>query len=220
MKKIYIYEAEVLRKRVQLEDKFVNYVKLTRPEGLEEHWPMVGDIVNLYFHGDIFYMQHKVIGKQNDGIYIIELEPVDEIKPNVKVENLKDERLESLLNLPKDISDEIKGLSKLTRADIGLDKSLSLYFDFGGRINDDDDRFYEFIKTQVIRTIKDYIKDIDVWVDPYHCGTIEVYTNEPCIEEVIDKDYNTNDGIIRFKGIIEKEVKNYRLYVRTNIYKN
>lgn len=219
MKKIFIYEAEVLRKRVQFQDKVVNYVKLTRPEGLEEHWPEAGDIINLYFHDDIFYMKHKVIGKKNDGIYIVELRPVDEIKYDVKVENLKDEGLESLLNLPIDINNEIKGLSKLTMADIDLDKSLNLYFDISKNIIDDE-HFYEFIKRQVIRTIKDYIKDIDVWVDPYHCGTGEVYKNEPFIEEVIDKDYNANDGIIRFKGIIEKEFKNYRLYIRTNIYKN
>lgn len=218
MNKIYIYEAEVLRKRVQFQDKVVNYVKLTRPEGLEEHWPEAGDIINLYFHDDIFYMKHKVIGKKNDGIYIVELGPVDEIKYDVKVENLKDEGLESLLNLPRDINNEIKELSKLRMFDIDLDKSLNLYLDISKNIIDE--HFYEFIKTQVIRAIKDKIKDIDVWVDPYHCGTIEVYTNEPCIEEVIDKDYNTNDGIIRFKGIIEREVKNYRLYVRTNIYKN
>lgn len=218
MKKIFIYEADAIKKRQKLGDKIVNYVKLTRPEGLEEHWPKAGDFINLYFPGNFIYMTHKVVKKYTDNIYIIELGPVVEIKYNIKVENLTDEGLESLLHLPKDINDEIKRLSKLTRMDVDLNKSLNLYFDFSEKIIDDE-FFYKHIKTQTIKTIKDCIKNIDVWIDPYYYGTVEVYTNEPYIEEVIDKDYNSKNGIIKFKGIIENEVKNYRLYVRTNIYK-
>ena len=217
MNKIYIYEAEVIKARQNFKNTIVNYVKLTRPEGLEEHWPNVGDIVNLYFPGNIIYMKHKVIGKQNDGIYIIALGEVDDPECNVKIDYLKDEILKSLLHLPEDINNEFKGVSKLTKEDIDLNKNLSLYFDISIDTNGEN-VFYKYVKTQVIKTIKDKIKNIDVWVDPDHCGDIEVYTNEPTIEEVIDKDYNANDGKFKFKGIIEKDIHLYRIIIRTNIY--
>ena len=117
MKKIYIYEAEVIKKHVKLQDKVVNYVKLTRPEGLEEHWPDAGDIINLYFPGNVIYMKHKVIGKLKDGTYIIDLAPV-ELKYNVKIENLKDEGLEYLSLLPQDINDATKEYSMLSNKDL------------------------------------------------------------------------------------------------------
>lgn len=218
MNKIYIYEAETLRKRVTFKNTIVNYVKLTRPEGLEEHWPKTGDFINLYHPGDIFYMRYKIIGKKNDDIYIVDFISDNEIKINVKIENLKDEGLESLLNLPRDISNEIEGLSKLTNEDVDLNKNLTSYADISKNIVDNE-FFYEIIKTYFIKAIKDKIKDIDVWVDMDHYGNIEVYTNEPTIEEVIDKDYNTNEGIIKFKGIIEREVHIYRIVIKTNIYK-
>ena len=219
MNKIYIYKAEVLKKREQLQDKVVNYVKLTRPEGLEEHWPKVGDIVNLYLHDNIIYMKHKVIGKQNDGIYIIETKPYgEEIKYDVKIENLKDEGLECLLHLPKDINDEVKGLSKLEKMDADLYKNLNVYLDINNKLFDYE-HCVEVIKTDAIRAIKDAIKDNDFYVDTDNYSTIEIYTNEPLIEEVIDRDYDTNNGIIKIKGIIEKEFKIYRLIIRTNIYK-
>lgn len=218
MNKIYIYKAEVLKKREQLQDKVVNYVKLNRPEGLEEHWPKDGDIVNLYLPNDVFYMKHKVIGKQNDDIYIIETKPYgEEIKYDVKIENLKDEGLECLLHLPQYINDEVKGLSKLTKIDADLNKSLMLYFDISKNLLFDYENFDEVIKTDVIRAIKNAIKYNDFYVDTDNYSTIEVYTNEPLIEEVIDK-YPDGERL-KFKGIIEKENKVYRLIIRTNIYK-
>ena len=218
MKKIYIYEADVIKKRQKLGDKIVNYVKLTRPEGLEEHWPEPGDIVNLYLPGNIIYMSHKVVKKYKDNIYIIDLEEFDDIKIDNKVDFLDDEGLKALLYLPRDINNEIEGLSKLSRSDVDLNKNLNLYFDFSYDLTCNE-FFYKIIKTNVIKTIKDCIKDIDVWIDPWHHGFLKVYKNEPCIEEIIDKDYNSKDGIIKFKGIIEKEVKIFRLYFSTNIYK-
>lgn len=219
MKKIFIYEIEeVVSKRQQLKDKVVNYVKLKRPTGLEEHWPEVGDIVNLYLPGKTVYIKHKIADKKKDGIYIIDLDPVYEYrKYNIKI-NLKDKGLESLLNLPEYINNEIKGLSKLTKMDADLNNSLGLYFDVSEDFIDNE-HFYEFIKKQTIEAIKNKIKDIDVWVDPYHYGTVEVYKNEPLIEEVIDENYNTDEGIFEFKGIIEKEIYLYRIFIRTNIYK-
>ena len=146
MKKIYIYEVEVLRKRIPFQDKVVNYVKLARPEGLEEHWPNVGDIVNLYTHGDIFYTRHKVIEKRKDDLYIIESTPVSwPCDINIKIDYLKEEGLEYLLKLPHDINDEIKGLSKLTRNDVNLDKSLNLYFEVNKRMSHIDG-FYDVTK--------------------------------------------------------------------------
>lgn len=216
MNKIYIYKAEVLKKHEQLQDKVVNYVKLTRPEGLEEHWPKAGDIVNLYLPDDIFYIKHKIISKENNGIYIISLEPVDALKYNVKIENLKDEGLECLLHLPQYINDEVKGLSKLTKMDADINKSLMLYFDISKNLFYYDN-FDEIIKTDVIRAIKNAIKYNDFYVDTDNYSTIEVYTNEPLIEEVIDK-YPDGERL-KFKGIIEKENKVYRLIIRTNIYK-
>ena len=217
MKKIYIYEVEVLRKRIPFQDKVVNYVKLARPEGLEEHWPNVGDIVNLYTHGDIFYTRHKVIEKRKDDLYIIESTPVSwPCDINIKIDYLKEEGLEYLLKLPHDINDEIKGLSKLTRNDVNLDKSLNLYFEVNKRMSHIDG-FYDVTKNYIIREIKDKIKDTDVWVDPYNFSKIELYTNEPAIEEAVDR--MSVDGFMKFKGIIEKEIKIYRIYIRTNIYK-
>lgn len=215
--KIYIYKAEVLKKHEKLQDKVVNYVKLTRPEGLEEHWPKAGDIVNLYLPNNVFYMKHKVIGKQNDDIYIIETKPHgEEIKYDVKIENLKYEGLECLLHLPKYINDEVKVLSKLTKMDADINKSLILYFDISKNLFYYEN-FDEVIKTDVIRAIKDVIKDNDFYIDTDNYSTIEVYTNEPLIEEVIDK-YPDGERL-KFNGIIEKENKVYRLIIRTNIYK-
>lgn len=216
MNKIYIYKAEVIKKHEQLQDKVVNYVKLTRPEGLEEHWPKAGDIVNLYLPDDIFYIKRKIISKENNGIYIISLEPVDVLKYNVKIENLKYEGLECLLHLPQYINDEVKGLSKLTKMDADINKSLILYFDISKNLFYYDN-FDEVIKTDVIRAIKNVIKDNDFYIDTDNYSTIEVYTNEPLIEEVIDK-YPDGERL-KFKGIIEKENKVYRLIIRTNIYK-
>ena len=116
-------------------------------------------------------------------------------------------------------NNEIKELSKLTRMDVDLNNCLALYFDFSGDLIGESEFFYKYIKDQTIRSIKDYIKDVDVWVDPFHMPEITVFKNEPFIEEIIDKDYNSKDGIIKFKGIIEKEVKIFRLYIRTNIFK-
>lgn len=213
--KIYIYEAEVIKKRVQLQDNVVNYVKLTRPEGLEEHWPDAGDIINLYFPGNVIYMKHKVIGKRKDDTYIIDLAPV-ELKYNVKIENLKDEGLEHLSTLPQYINDEYKELPKLSNKDIGTNKNLSLYFDFS---NDFiyDEFCYEYIKLQCIININKYIKDTDVYVDTDRMPEMTVYKNEPCIEEIIDKNYNTYSK--KFRGIIEKEIKIYRIFIITNICK-
>lgn len=217
MNKIYIYKAEVLKKREQLQDKVVNYVKLTRPEGLEEHWPKAGDIVNLYLPNDVFYMKHKVIGKQNDDIYIIETKPYgEEIKYDVKIENLKDEGLESLLDLPQYINYEVKGLPKLTNIDADIYKNLNVYLDISKKLFDYE-HYDEAIKTDAIRAIKNAIKDNDFYIDTDNYSTIEVYTNEPLIEEVIDR-YPDGERL-KFKGIIEKENKVYRLIIRTNIYK-
>lgn len=217
MNKIYIYKAEVLKKHEQLQDKVVNYVKLTRPEGLEEHWPKAGDIVNLYLPDDIFYFKRKIMSEGNNGIYVISLEPVNVLKYNVKIENLKDEGLECLLHLPQYINDEVKGLSKLTKIDADLNKSLMLYFDISKNLLFDYENLDEVIKTDVIRAIKNAIKDNDFYVDTDNYGTIEVYTNEPLIEEVIDR--YTDGERLKFKGIIEEETKVYRLIIRTNIYK-
>lgn len=217
MNKIYIYEAEVIKKNVQLQDKVVNYVKLTRPEGLEEHWPDAGDIINLYFPGNVIYMKHKVIGKQKDGTYIIDLTPV-ELKYNVKIENLKDEGLEYLSLLPHDINDATKELSRLIKKDVDINKNLSLYFDFSGYLIDEK-YCYEYIKQTAVNNIKKYIKDADVYVDTDRMPEITVYKNEPYIEEIIDKDYNTDDGKINIKGIIEEEAKIYKIIIKTNICK-
>lgn len=217
MNKIYIYEAEVIKKNVQLQDKVVNYVKLTRPEGLEEHWPDVGDIINLYFPGNVIYMKHKVIGKQKDGTYIIDLGPV-ELKYNVKIENLKDEGLEYLSLLPHDINDATKELSRLIKKDVDINKNLSLYFDFSGYLIDEK-YCYEYIKQTSVNNIKKYIKDTDVYVDTDRMPEITVYKNEPYIEEIIDNDYNTDDGKLKIKGIIEEEAKIYKIIIKTNIYK-
>lgn len=217
MKKIYIYEAEVIKKNVQLQDKVVNYVKLTRPEGLEEHWPDAGDIINLYFPGNVIYMKHKVIGKQKDGTYIIDLAPV-ELKYNVKIENLKDEGLEYLSLLPHDINDETKVFSTLAKKNVDINKSLSLYFDFSGYLIDEK-YCYEYIKQTAVNNIKKYIKDTDVYIDTDRMPEITVYKNEPYIEEIIDNDYNTDDGKINIKGIIEEEAKIYKIIIKTNIYK-
>ncbi len=215
MNKIYIYEGEVIKKRVQLQDKVVNYVKLTRPEGLDEHWPDDGDIINLYFHGNCVYMRHKIIGKITYDTYIIDLTPV-ELEYNVKIENLKDEGLEYLLLLPHDINDEYKKLSTLSKEYAELSKSLSVYFDVSGDLIDKE-YCYEYIKQYSVNTIKKHIKDIDVYVDTDHMPELTVYKNEPCIEEIIYKDYNT-DGV-KIKGIIDKEIKIYRIVINTNIYK-
>ena len=48
MNKIYIYESDTILKDIVFKNTIVNHVGLTRPEGLEEHIPDVGDIVNLY----------------------------------------------------------------------------------------------------------------------------------------------------------------------------
>lgn len=217
MNKIYIYEAEVIKKNVQLQDKVVNYVKLTRPEGLEEHWPDAGDIINLYFPGNVIYMKHKVIGKQKDGTYIIDLTPVT-LKYNVKIEDLKDEGLEYLSLLPHDINDATKELSMLIKKDVDINKNLSLYFDFSGYLIDEK-YCYEYIKQTAINNIKKYIKDADVYIDTDHMPEITVYKNEPYIEEIIDNDYNTDDGKLKIKGIIEEEAKIYKIIIKTNIYK-
>lgn len=217
MKKIYIYEAEVIKKHVQLQDKVANYVKLTRPEGLEEHWPDAGDIINLYFPGNVIYMKHKVIGKLKDGTYIIDLAPV-ELKYNVKIENLKDEGLEYLSLLPQYINDATKEYSMLSNKDADLNKSLSLYFDFSGYLIDKE-YCYEYIKQTSINNIKKYIKDTDVYVNTDRMPEITVYKNEPYIEEIIDNYYNTDDGKIKIKGIIEEEAKIYRILIKTNICK-
>lgn len=217
MKKIYIYEAEVIKKNVKLQDKVVNYVKLTRPEGLEEHWPDAGDIINLYFPGNVIYMKHKVIGKRKDGTYIIDLTPVT-LKYNVKIENLKDEGLEYLSLLPQDINDATKELSRLTKKDVDINKNLSLYFDFSGYLIDKE-YCYEYIKQTSVNNIKKYIKDTDVYVDTDSIPEITVYKNEPYIEEIIDNDYNADDGKINIKGIIEEEAKIYKIIIKTNIYK-
>lgn len=217
MNKIYIYEAEVIKKRVQLQDKVVNYVKLTRPEGLEEHWPDAGDIINLYFPGNVIYMKHKVIGKLKDDTYIIDLSPV-ELKYNVKIENLKDEGLEYLSLLPHDINDETKVFSTLAKKNVDINKSLSLYFSFSGYLIDEK-YCYEYIKQTAVNNIKKYIKDTDVYVDTDRMPEITVYKNEPYIEEIIDIDYNTDDGKLKIKGIIEEEAKIYKIIIKTNIYK-
>lgn len=217
MNKIYIYEAEVIKKRVQLQDKVVNYVKLTRPEGLEEHWPDAGDIINLYFPGNVIYMKHKVIGKLKDDTYIIDLSPV-ELKYNVKIENLKDEGLEYLSLLPQDINDETKVFSTLAKKNVDINKSLSLYFSFSGYLIDEK-YCYEYIKQTAVNNIKKYIKDTDVYVDTDRMPEITVYKNEPYIEEIIDIDYNTDDGKLKIKGIIEEEAKIYKIIIKTNIYK-
>ena len=216
MNKIYIYEAEVIKKNVQLQDNVVNYVKLTRPEGLEEHWPDAGDIINLYFPGNVIYMKHKVIGKLKDDTYIIDLTPV-ELKYNVKIENLKDEGLEYLSLLPKDINDETKVFSTLAKKNVDINKSLSLYFSFSGYLIDEK-YCYEYIKQTAVNNIKKYIKDTDVYVDTDRMPEITVYKNEPYIEEIIDKDYNTDDGKLKIKGIIEEEAKIYKIIIKTNIY--
>ena len=39
------------------------------------------------------------------------------------------------------------------------------------------------------------------------------------IEEIIDNDYNTDDGEIKIKGIIEEEAKIYKILIKTNICK-
>lgn len=217
MNKIYIYEAEVIKKRVQLQDKVVNYVKLTRTEGLEEHWPDAGDIINLYFPGNVIYMKHKVIGKLKDDTYIIDLSPV-ELKYNVKIENLKDEGLEYLSLLPQDINDETKVFSTLAKKNVDINKSLSLYFSFSGYLIDEK-YCYEYIKQTAVNNIKKYIKDTDVYVDTDRMPEITVYKNEPYIEEIIDIDYNTDDGKLKIKGIIEEEAKIYKIIIKTNIYK-
>lgn len=217
MNKIYIYEAEVIKKNVQLQDKVVNYVKLTRPEGLEEHWPDAGDIINLYFHGNCIYVKHKVIGRQKNGTYIIDLTPV-ELKYNVKIENLKDEGLEYLSLLPQDINDETKVFSTLAKKNVDINKSLSLYFSFSGYLIDEK-YCYEYIKQTAVNNIKKYIKDTDVYVDTDRMPEITVYKNEPYIEEIIDNDYNTDDGKLKIKGIIEEEAKIYKIIIKTNIYK-
>lgn len=217
MNKIYIYEAEVIKKRVQLQDKVVNYVKLTRQEGLEEHWPDAGDIINLYFPGNVIYMKHKVIGKLKDDTYIIDLSPV-ELKYNVKIENLKDEGLEYLSLLPQDINDETKVFSTLAKKNVDINKSLSLYFSFSGYLIDEK-YCYEYIKQTAVNNIKKYIKDTDVYVDTDRMPEITVYKNEPYIEEIIDIDYNTDDGKLKIKGIIEEEAKIYKIIIKTNIYK-
>lgn len=216
MNKIYIYEAEVIKKNVQLQDKVVNYVKLTRPEGLEEHWPDAGDIINLYFPGNCIYVKHKVIGRQKNGTYIIDLTPV-ELKYNVKIENLKDEGLEYLSLLPQDINDETKVFSTLSKKNVDINKSLSLYFSFSGYLIDEK-YCYEYIKQTAVNNIKKYIKDTDVYVDTDRMPEITVYKNEPYIEEIIDNDYNTDDGKIKIKGIIEEEAKIYKIIIKTNIY--
>ena len=215
MNKIYIYKAEVIKKHEQLQDKVVNYVKLTRPEGLEEHWPKAGDIVNLYLPDDIFYFKRKIMSEGNNGIYVISLEHVDALKYNVKIENLKDEGLECLLHLPQYINDEVKGLSKLTKMDADINNSLMLYFDISKNLFDYEN-FYEVIKTDIIKAIKNAIKDNVFYIDTDNYSTIEVYTNEPLIEEVIDR-YPDGERL-KFNGIIEEETKNYRLIIRTNIY--
>ena len=80
--------------------------------------------------------------------------------------------------------------------------------------------FKYIIKPQAIKTIKDQIKDNYVWVEPSQSWDIEVYTNEPTIQEVIDKEVNPDDTrYYKFNGIIEKEVHLYRICIRTNIYK-
>lgn len=58
-----------------------------------------------------------------------------------------------------------------------------------------------------------------VYVNTDRMPEITVYKNEPYIEEIIDNDYNTDDGKIKIKGIIEEEAKIYRILIKTNICK-
>ena len=219
MNKIYIYEAVTILKDKIFKNTIVDHVRLTRPEGLEEHIPNVGDIVNLYSPRCIYHITRKIVGKLGDYIYIVDSEPVNGINCNIKIENLKEEGIECLLDLPKYVNSEIEELLSLTNENVNLNEPLCLCFD---NINKDgfEEVFKYIIKEQAIKSIKNQIKDNYVWVEPSHGWNIEVYTNEPTIQEVIDKEVNPDDiRYYKFKGIIEKEVHLYRICIRTNIYK-
>ena len=134
-------------------------------------------------------------------------------------QTLKEEGIECLLDLPKYVNSEIKELLSLTNENVNLNEPLCLCFN-----NIHKDGFKEvfkyIIKEQAIKSVENQIEENYVWVEPSHGWNIEVYTNEPTIQEVIDKEVNPDDiRYYKFKGIIEKEVHLYRICIRTNIYK-
>ena len=221
MNKIYIYESDTILKDMVFKNTIVNHVRLTRPEGLEEHIPNVGDIVNLYPPRCTYHITRKIVGKLGDDIYVVDTKPVNGIKCDIKIENLKEEGLECLFDLPKYVYSEIEDSLSITKENVNLNDPLCLRFD---NINKDgfifEDFFKYIIKPQAIESIKNKIKDNYVWIEPSQSWDIEVYTNEPTIQEVIDKEVNPDDNrFYKFKGIIEKEVHLYRICIRTNIYK-
>ena len=221
MNKIYIYESDTILKDMVFKNTIVNHVRLTRPEGLEEHIPNVGDIVNLYPPRCTYHITRKIVGKLGDDIYVVDTKPVNGIKCDIKIENLKEEGLECLFDLPKYVYSEIEDSLSITKENVNLNDPLCLHFD---NINKDgfifEDFFKYIIKPQAIESIKNKIKDNYVWIEPSQSWDIEVYTNEPTIQEVIDKEVNPDDNrFYKFKGIIEKEVHLYRICIRTNIYK-
>ena len=219
MNKIYIYESDTIQKNKVFKNTIVNHVRLTRPEGLEEHIPDVGDIVNLYPPSCIYYTTHKIIDKRDDNIYLIESEPFRDIKCNIKIENPREEVLDSLFDLPKYVYGEIEDMLSLTNENVNLNEPLCLQFN--NIYKDGFELFFKYIiKPQIIKTIKDQIKDNYVWVEPSQSWDIEVYTNEPIIQEVVDKEVNPDDTrYYKFNGIIEKEVHLYKICIRTNIYR-
>ena len=219
MNKIYIYESDTILKDIVFKNTIVNHVRLTRPEGLEEHIPDVDDIVNLYPPRCTYHITRKIVGKLSDDIYVVDTKPVNGIKCDIKIENLKEEGLECLFDLPKYVYSEIEDSLSLTNDNVNLNEPLCLHFD---NINKDEfETYFKYIiKPQAIESIKNKIKDNYVWVEPSQSWYIEVYTNEPTIQEVIDKEVNPDDNrFYKFKGIIEKEVHSYRICIRTNIYK-
>lgn len=219
MNKIYIYESDTILKDIVFKNTIVNHVRLTRPEGLEEHIPDVGDIVNLYPPRCTYHITRKIVGKIGDDIYVVDTKPVNGIKCDIKIENLKEEGLECLFDLPKYVYNEIEDSLSLTNENVNLNNPLCLCFDnINGFIFEK--IFKYIIKPQAIESIKNKNKDNYVWVEPSQSWDIEVYTNEPTIQEVIDKEINPDDNrFYKFKGIIEKEVHSYRICIRTNIYK-
>ena len=219
MNKIYIYETDTILKDKVFKNTIVNHVRLTRPEGLEEHVPDVGDIVNLYPPRCTYHITRKIVGKLCDHIYVIDTEPVNGIKCDIKIENLKEEGLGSLFDLPKYVYGEIEDMLSLTNENVNLNEPLCLCFNDITK-GEFDNIFKYIIKVQAIKIIKNQIKDNYVWVEPSQSWNFEIYTNEPTIQEVIDKEINPDDnGFYKFKGIIEKEVHLYRICIRTNIYK-
>ncbi len=110
MKKIYIYEAEVLENDIKKDDTEINLVKLTRPEGLEEHLPKTGDIISAYISGNVYTMQWKIVGERQDDIYEIKIQHEIEYDHKYLIDSdfFIVEGLKCLNNLSNDISKEIK----------------------------------------------------------------------------------------------------------------